>query len=113
MHQEILVDLLRYFKRLLRVESTMQLTFVFRPRAAGLAYETKSVFFPIERRVMLRFAQSINDVRMLKRKQIDGYSPLNELVGTRATEEIFCNSAKTPGAILRKLGLETTIEVRR
>jgi hypothetical protein len=80
-------------------------------RAAGLSYETTSVFFPLESCIMLRFAQFGDDVRMLKRRQIDDYGPLNELVGAKADKEVYCNNAKTLGEIGRKLGLETTIEV--
>jgi hypothetical protein len=60
---------------------------------------------------MLRFAQFGDDVRMLKRRQIDDYGPLNELVGAKADKEVYCNDPKTLEEIGRKLGLETTIEV--
>jgi hypothetical protein len=80
-------------------------------RPAGIAYQTTSVFFPLESCIMLRFGQFGDDIRMLKRRQIDDYAPLNELVGTKADKEVYCNSAKTLEEIGRMLGLETTIEI--
>jgi hypothetical protein len=79
-------------------------------RAAGLAYESTSVFFPIDSAIMLRFAEFGHLVRMLKRREPDGCNPLNELVGTRATKEVYCSNPNTLEQIGKKLGLETTIK---
>ncbi len=79
-------------------------------RAAGLAYESTSVFFPLDSAIMLRFADFGQWVRMLKRRDPDECNPLNELVGTGASNEIYCNNPETLEQIGRRLELETTIQ---
>jgi hypothetical protein len=84
-------------------------------RAAGLAYESTSVFFPLDSAIMLRFAEFGNLVRMLKRRDPEECNPLNELVATRASNEIYCNNPKTLEQIGKKIGLKTITQtlVRR
>lgn len=79
-------------------------------RAAGLAYESTSVFFPLDSAIMLRFAEFGQWVRMLKRREPKECNLLNELVGIRANNEVYCNNPNTLEQIAKKLGLETTIQ---
>ena len=79
-------------------------------RAAGLSYESTSVFFPLDSAIMLRFAEFGQLVRMLKRREPKECNPFNELVGTEASNEVYCNNPNTLEQIGNKLGLETTIQ---
>jgi hypothetical protein len=79
-------------------------------RSAGLAYQSTAIFFPLESSVMLRFAEFGNYIRMLKRRQVDDYHLLNQLVGTQAEKEIYCSDLSALEGIGKKLGLATRVE---
>jgi hypothetical protein len=80
-------------------------------RAAGLTYESTAVFFPLDSAIMLRFAEFGQWVSILKRREPKECNPLNELVGIRARNEVYCNNPTTLEEIGKKLGLKTTIQI--
>lgn len=81
-------------------------------RSPGLAYDTTSVFFPLDSAIMLRFGEHGDHIRMIKRRDLSLVDPLNHLVGLRAKDEVYCRDPAVLVTIGRAMGLQAKIETK-
>jgi hypothetical protein len=76
-------------------------------RPAGLAYDSTTVFFPLESSVMLRFAEFGDNAKLVKQRDMCTSRPLKQMVGKYAQEEVYCRDPRVLEEIGTYLGIQT------
>ncbi len=78
-------------------------------KSPGLAYDSTTIFFPLDSSIMIRFAEFGDQIKMVKQRDMTQAIHLANLVGTMAREEVYCRDTKVLKEIASYLRIEAKI----
>ena len=79
------------------------------PPGAGIAHNTTHVLFPLNRRSFIRFFESGDELRLMKRRGSERIDWFNKLVIESASDEVYASDAQQLHKTLHEVGRSASI----